>query len=1105
MIHNAFGGQPQAYLSERLLEQEIGRSFKPPAGPSSGATADPVPQRLLIQALAAASGSDASQATATLAALHSLDLAGDIRTAATQALPTPSTAAAWKLATALAARPGGMAVLNSVLKNPVKDKAQQADVALVLETLVLLRGEKQRALTPVHLLQDPALRGSWAGMAAVGAIRRMAGGGEPAAAKQPAVVPPAAVSHPLLNTVVQEEPAMASLVESQFGTVAQAGLSKMRLSRALQQWRGAVTAAPPMALPGLAPTLLVQALASATGSHAAAAVEALAALRQLDPSEALAAAWRNRLAPAPTAPAAQTAAWTVAAELATTPSGMEVLQSVVARPVAPQHREDVALLLKALRALGSGLSPETVLRNADLKDDIAAQAVACVAARLADRPNEAHVYRWALGAVGNDLYKREAGSDWAFIEKRIRKWGVWIDRAEGNDGKVRNALINKSAFRALSMGIQQVERGPVSRHTAAYEKALRSTAQALQTPLLTLAPLLRLTGSAGREGAEVPPDLLKAVVLEHCLALPPTVSMDRYALADAALEDLQARLNVHLTSAATPDGAVPLQPLLPQIQALAGAQMNFEILSQWVDAAELSLSRRPAVPAPRESALTEASTSLQPAVAASPTEQPDASIQQARAGLQTAFEEAYGRDTRMPTVTREALRALLHDIVANIEGSSRLRLASGGVAGLSLRQLTAALSALATGATVRVRLDLKLQGGRQAIFEIAMPPYDMEIVMATQQQVAHQTGVGGSAGPEIEGVLGIGPNIDAVLHAKENASWTGISIRLPRVGRPMPELRAEFSKLVDRLIDGTARGGAGEQDSLLKALLQEFPKLTVNVIDSAGDSRRRRGASAEVGAFANAGFVRGTAAAGVSVEKHRKVTRHYRDAIGRMRVEREIIGATTRVNVGARASAGANTSTAPVSFSSGNTSLGFGISADVVSKGSYNRAEAVYELGRLHPISFREVEEHSLNVFLEKVDGEKEEWVQARVAAPGKVRNADEERVNLEAFLNKLREQAQPTHTYGIRRTIKPDAAARIDAYRSVSILAERSGQDTAAFEAAINAIWSDAESFQPYSLRSYERAADQKTTGLPPIILGHLNGFHSAEANHINNRFDVA
>lgn len=972
----------------------------------------------------------------------------------------------------------------------------------------------------------------------------------PAAAQAAAAQPQA--THVLLDAMAQAEPDGSALTKALFGPGGQRFGVAADLALALTEMDFS-RMAPIPGLPGAPTVILAEALAAATGGDAPLALGALELLQEFDPQQEIAAAWQQRAGapdddaasvfytpagslhggddePAPLSPpvspavsrspsassmeggsvyhtpsasldggpdrslpgsprrsdaglpsdatlAARRAVWQVAAALADTPMGLDVLQAVVARPVDAAHSRDFALLLKAATAMPPGRAergdPAAILASAPALDTLTGKAVACAAARMVGDVAAALPHRWALTAVRNDLFETGPGTDFSAINGRLMKTGRWIERATPERARLlRNPIFGKSPFRALRHGTQKVERGPaVARHRLARETALREAAAALQDQLIDAAPHLRSPGP-GR----VPEALLRAAVLRHCLETPVPQSFERAGFDEAACADIADRLALLLSRDPRPGLARQLAQS-PQLLALADLRLDAEAMGQWFSEAREATSNVQALE--RENVHW---------------------VQAVSKALAQAEEEVQGRDTRVPVITRETVRSALKDIVANIEGSSRLRLSSGGLVGVGLRQITSSISAVASAFFLRGRIDGRAQRGRQAVFEIAMPPYDMELVLGSQRQVAKQVGVGAFVGPDI-GVAKAGVNVDTVLYGREDAEMQGISLRLPRIGRPVPELRAEFSALVDALLDGS-EGGARADDptDLLQRLLQEFPDLTVNRVGLAGDGRRRHGLGADLMGSIGKWHAKVSAGVGGFVEAQRDVTKHYADATGRMRVERSIQGNNLRAGVGAKVSAGPSATVASDTSFSGKVDVSlaavqFGVGAEHILSGVSHRREAVYEDGRLHPLSFVETEYQKVDAFMESMKPQRDAWVDA---------GADPAR--LDGLLNDMSGDAAPTHSFAARHIVTPEARARDDAYRSSMQLCAKhpSGlpQAISALAETVEAQWKDPAAKQPYSLRSYERNMVQKTQGVEVVV--QLASVEAAEASHIDNRLDV-
>lgn len=842
-------------------------------------------------------------------------------------------------------------------------------------------------------------------------------------------------------------------------------------------------------------SLLAQALANVAGRRdPARADSALQDLMGLDP----AGEWRDALEqagpPGSTGPHGD--AWRLVQQLATVPAGMALLQRCVRVKLAPQQADDLAILCKAADrladAVGAPPTPRELLARCDGQPGIPALAVRCAAARLAYGADAATAEpAWSLNAIRNDLFETGPGSDFARIEARLAKFGTWIARAARDDEvALRPLWTSKSPMRSLTrFGLQQVERGETKTHRARFQAASHAAACALRDVLQALL-------DAGAAPADA---LLHHAVLAHWTATPPgTVQR----LDAGALSAIAERMAAAAGAGLPPEERAGMARALatsPALRALHGQALTPALLSAWAR-----------VPARR------AGGAMAPFHAA----------------LQRADDEVASRDTRATRVDTETVRAALKEVVANIQGSSRLRWTNGGMVGIGTKGITGLVSSVLTGFTARARVDARRNMARQAVFEIAMPPYDMEIVLGTQRQSSWQVGGGVAAGMDF-GVTKAIAGPDVVLHGADRSDISGISLRLPRVRGQEEGLRRDFSALVDLLIDETVPGRT-RTGSLLERLLARFPALTVNLVGKAGERRTRRAVTLEGAAmFDLGGGARVGAAVGGGVETSRP-TRHYHDASGSLRVSRTVGGSLVRGAVGGRVFAGASvqvdefhhghdTFKAKAGYNAAEVS----VSADVFSRGSALRHEFVTDGGRLQPISFKEIEYQTVEAFARSVRPALADWITAkttrdlaRLQPPAglpperhdawrRARHADLRAGvarEFDDFLAGLRRHATPTQTFAERRQISPAVARRIDGLRSLAVLALRTdaenGQARAARAAAdVEALLADEASWTPASLRSYERITNQSAPGLQMVVLA--TPLYSAEASHILSRID--
>jgi len=177
LIEHKFQPMRRALLGTVFLRQALRDLI--PALPRAPHGLPGLPQVLLVQALAVATGSDAPRAAAALAALRQLDPQRDIARAwrlrgEPCATPAPDSVAAWRVAMELATTPCGMDVLQAVLDAPVAPACRNAFAAL-LKAAQQLAGDSAQATTPVSLLRGPMISPGQAGQALACAAARLAG------------------------------------------------------------------------------------------------------------------------------------------------------------------------------------------------------------------------------------------------------------------------------------------------------------------------------------------------------------------------------------------------------------------------------------------------------------------------------------------------------------------------------------------------------------------------------------------------------------------------------------------------------------------------------------------------------------------------------------------------------------------------------------------------------------------------------------------------------------------------------------------------------------------------------------------------------------------
>lgn len=302
---------------------------------------------------------------------------------------------------------------------------------------------------------------------------------------------------------------------------------------------------------------------------------------------------------------------------------------------------------------------------------------------------------------------------------------------------------------------------------------------------------------------------------------------------------------------------------------------------------------------------------------------------------------------------------------------------SGGTAGVSTRGVTGAISAFALSFMLRGRVDARHTRTRAAVFELAMPPCNMELIIGSQTLDASSIGAGVFAGPQLP-LSALTAGADVTAWSRETSGIDGLCLRLPRVCGHEERLGKRFKYLVSDL-------------------LARYPDLGVNQIGTMIDHRRRHGATAEFAAAVDVKMLRVLASAQAGVEYHSRMQRRYQDASGAPKVKREVSGKMLRRFVGAGVTARLVLSEGGVQIGAGTAEL-IGVQADFASAGRTLRRDKVTTQGQYSTVSFFEVGHQNLDDFVGSMMGKLEAWVASR-AQRNKI-NPTQARDEIVGFLN---------------------------------------------------------------------------------------------------------
>jgi hypothetical protein len=764
------------------------------------------------------------------------------------------------------------------------------------------------------------------------------------------------------------------------------------------------------------------------------------AVRDLQPHQGVAAAWRTGGWVPPATPQ-QDRAWQLLHAMAVHPSSMQTVLALVGTD-EPALCNGLRLFLRASRHLAQEQGrayflPSQAIAAARARPSLVGKALLAAAAQLAGEDPAGIPDRWAMNAFRNGFTTDEAGSPFAFHEARLERLSRWLDVAT-QPAEKWNPLRRSSPLAALRQGYAGADQSPVDEKVARYDDTLRNAIDEAQAVFARVLDQIQGPPWTPQQWAELNARLL-------------------------VLTQWRKQVNDN-----HPDGC-PIDPMelarlsygrdawtQQALQTLHGTVMTEDLLREWV----------------RQTRHTSAATGVQ--VDWAPVQR---QLAQARMIVEGRHETVR---------TRDEIQRALQEIIGELRLASRLRLMSGHTYGLSTKALSATISKLFLGASgIRVRADLRGEVGRHAVLELAHPSHAFEVFVGVQNnRAAHVGGGAGLAwnlGAFLTNWMG-----DAVLLGHEYRNATGLVLRLPRQEHTEDENREEFIKLVTELLcdDPEGPGGCDSPQPLLKRLLEAHPSLSVTVVGKNSEQRWRSNVSTEGTARLGVGHWRVGGASSATYEVTPRLSGQLDEQTGTVQIDSFIEGRATKAMVDAR---GMGTTTAQASdqvrLSLGSVEGKQAIEASMT--GRRQRARLAYLDGRLQIGSCtRDIEYENVGPFAKSVRDNVEQWLCVAMKKAGldcldtPEQRAQAERMVLE-FVDAAEREDNGNQYFAERMRLKAEVGGQIDAHRAVIELARHSAdpevQRRAAWSrAAVDELLDAADSWEPRSLRVYERGLSQ-------------------------------
>jgi hypothetical protein len=656
-------------------------------------------------------------------------------------------------------------------------------------------------------------------------------------------------------------------------------------------------------------------------------------------------------------------------------------------------------------------------------------------------PNTPTEKTWATHAFRNGLLEQGENSDFMQTDARLRKLGKWIERKEHKPSLFHRLLptLKKSPFRSLKFGTMGVDRQDIEKHRTDYISTLQDALSPLQD--ITL----QLDGQA--------------------TGLRKWIQAWQIISAKKALDQLK-KLNNKLRS--TPQGN---ELKTNAYQTAQKTIARLEKIKCFLPNQEQSESNNATIRTEIKQKIEE----LKNIIGAKKT---------------TGYTPSAVENDHKPQYNK--VLGHLHHVVDQIQGAARWKMLSGGVFGLGTKGISSTFTSLMFGLLARLKIDLRWCRTRLAGIEIAMPAYNLELMLYSSTQTGKQKGFGGTIGPSI-GIAELtgGGNIKA--WATEEKNNEGVVLRMHRTRGQEP--RAEFKAMLNDLFEwSTQHLAPGET---LKRLLNKYPELSTNLLGESREYKRQHATSLEgnMGILAGPLKIGPTAEVGVEYQSH--IQKDQVDKTGFLKLERHVQGKGLRGFAEARFDVRVNAMREPFRLTPLNLDNP-SWSTDFLTAGRQLRQDIVYHNNRISPTSFYEIEYQSFEDFKVAILSNKDGWNEVL----RKKHHALTDPVD--HFLTEAEKNWNVTQTFAARWELKKETVDLVNRYQSAIVLLEHrtdlgEQRKQIDFKQRVKLLLNDPQSYQPTSLRTYERKDAAKTVGLQ--LAARLESVNQAEGVYTHNR----
>lgn len=452
--------------------------------------------------------------------------------------------------------------------------------------------------------------------------------------------------------------------------------------------------------------------------------------------------------------------------------------------------------------------------------------------------------------------------------------------------------------------------------------------------------------------------------------------------------------------------------------------------------------------------------------------------------------------THKPTSREDFVSGLEH-AVDQLQGASRLKLSGGRLAGMGTKGISGTISQLLSGFILRIRGDVRMAKQKTANLELALPAYDLELMLYSQTSMTGQAGGGVAVGPAL-GFVQLSAGADVVAYNRESSQAQGVALRIPRVRGQENAMKESMKSILKEVLCETTDP---DPQLRLKNLLGNYANLTVARIGDLSEKKTQHEWVLEAGVAVDAGIVKASALAGTGLEYQSSQNKHFKDGNGAMQVQRHFGGQALRGHAGAKLNLGYGAWSGAFKLN-GVTLEALAYSKDFMNAGRRIRHEVVRNRQRLSPASFYEVEHSTLDDFTQSIMENLNVWVDAKAESLGKAQ--EEAKSLILDFLNSLSDSHSSNYSYAQRFELKPACAEQLDQLETLLMLSKsmkeaRFVRYCESLSQQIQATLMSPDSYAPSSFRVFDR--DEKTQLKGPHLSLRLQKLKQTEGVYVANR----